>query len=520
MGRRGARLVVDTAAGDRFAAFLERYIVHTKGRWARQPFVLEDWQRQFWDEALSEDPETGLRVYSEVGLGIPRKNGKSMMAAGAAHYFLVGDGEDEPEVYVAAAARHQAGIVLGQSRRIGLTSPRLRPHVHVGAHIITCPANGGILRGLSADAALQHGLNPSANIIDELHAHKSGDLFTALTTGTGARVSPFTLWITTAGAGGGGILDDILDGAWKTGVGETEELADGFLRIYRDRPAGVLIYWYSAPQGTDPADPEVWAAANPASWLQDGSVLGKAHARMTTRGASAEFRTFHLNQRLPTASPWMAEKTWAAGAGAATLSESVRSYAVARVSHDHRSAAIAIAQKDSKTGRVRVRVTTYPAHALAEGETLSLDAIEAELIALRAVYPAKVVSLVRYRSGAHQYHRAVPGPELGLHGAFTEATRQRLSERGAAVIDLPSSTARLTPAAESVASLLGESLLEHDGGTELAYQMSRLTAKADPRGWRINWLSGADVSAAQALLLAVDRALHAEKPSGKRMRAL
>ena len=43
--------------------------------------MLEDWQRDFWWEALEVDPATGLRVYSEVGLGLPRKNGKSVQAS-------------------------------------------------------------------------------------------------------------------------------------------------------------------------------------------------------------------------------------------------------------------------------------------------------------------------------------------------------------------------------------------------------------------------------------------------------
>jgi phage terminase large subunit-like protein len=60
-------------------------------------------------EALEIDPATGLRVYSEVGLGLPRKNGKSMQASAAAHYFPSADGEAGPEVDVAAAARRRAG---------------------------------------------------------------------------------------------------------------------------------------------------------------------------------------------------------------------------------------------------------------------------------------------------------------------------------------------------------------------------------------------------------------------------
>jgi hypothetical protein len=41
-----------------------------------RPLVDEDWQRQFWWEAQEFDPATGLRIYNEVGLGIPRKNTK------------------------------------------------------------------------------------------------------------------------------------------------------------------------------------------------------------------------------------------------------------------------------------------------------------------------------------------------------------------------------------------------------------------------------------------------------------
>ena len=104
------------SGGPHFAAYCERYIRHTKGRWAGRPLIYEDWQREFWWEALEFDPATGLRIYNEVGLGIPRKNTKSTMASAAGLYMLDADGEPEPEVYVAAAARNQAGIVMGQAR--------------------------------------------------------------------------------------------------------------------------------------------------------------------------------------------------------------------------------------------------------------------------------------------------------------------------------------------------------------------------------------------------------------------
>jgi hypothetical protein len=95
----------ELSGGPYFAAFCERYLRHTKGRWSGRPLVFEDWQREFWWEALEVDPATGLRVYSEIGLGLPRKNGKSVMASAFSLYMLAAGGEPEPEVYAAAAER-------------------------------------------------------------------------------------------------------------------------------------------------------------------------------------------------------------------------------------------------------------------------------------------------------------------------------------------------------------------------------------------------------------------------------
>jgi phage terminase large subunit-like protein len=117
--------------------------------------------------------------------------------------------------------------------------------LRIQTHLIECPRNGGIMRALSADAALQHGLNPSANIIVELHAHRDGSLYTALTTGTLAREQPFTLWITTAGATNS-FLHELVQ-LVENGPGELEER--GPQRIYRDRANGTLIWWYGAPGG-------------------------------------------------------------------------------------------------------------------------------------------------------------------------------------------------------------------------------------------------------------------------------
>ena len=499
--------------GPRFAAFCERYVRHTKGRWAGQPLILEDWQREFWWDAFEIDPTTGLRLYQEVGLGIPRKNGKSMQASAAGMYFLVADGEPEPEIYVAAAAKNQAGIVLGQSRRIGQQSPRLLRLIVVRSHAIECPRNGGIMRSLSADAALQHGLNPSANIIDEIHAHKSGELYTALTTGTGAREQPFTLWITTEGDQREGILRDLVS-VMDNGPGELEDR--GALRIYRDRANGQLIYWYSTPDGADIEDPAVWAAVNPASWRTE-DVLRKDYARLKARGALVEWRTYHLNQHVEVADAWMDPDDWAACEnGELGLRADVATWVAVRIAHDHRTAGVAIAQRQGDTFVLRTRTFTAPADD--EDAYLDADKLETYLRGLR--YRARIHVPVRYKEGGKEYHRPRRGPAVAYQSAFFEASKQRLEREGVVMIHVPSTPERLTPAAETLMRLVTARELAHDGDPELARQMGYVVAKPAPKGWSVDWMAGKPVVTAQAAMLAVYLAENEYKPPSRRMRAL
>ena len=496
-------------AGPRFAEFCRRYIRHTKGRWAGQPLVLEPWQREFAWEALEIDPATGLRIYQEVGLGLPRKNGKSLLAAAFAHYFLVADGEAEPEVYIAAAARGQAGIVLGQARRIGIQSPLLRRHLRIQTHLVECPRNGGLMRALSADAALQHGLNPSANIIDELHAHRDGALFTALTTGTLAREQPFTLWITTAGTAHSFLAEMVR--VMDTGPGRLERR--GALRIYRDRVNGTLIYWYGAPDGADIEDQSVWRACNPASWLNDGKVLAKEYARLKARGALVEWRTYHLDQFVEQFSRWMPEDAWEACSGDPVFDARLRAYVCVRVAHDNRSAAVAIAQQQGD--QVVLRVRTFPEHPPAEDEYVDAASIEEHIQGTHKRYPAHVVAEIIYHVGGQIHRLPRHGPEVLHHGAFFEPSRQRLSSAGIVLVDVPSTAERIGPAAAALMQLVTSRSLVHDGATGLTSQMARLVARPTPKGWALTSGTAEPIVAAQAAMLAVHRALTAPRPPSR-----
>lgn len=457
--------------GPHFAAYCERYIRHTKGRWAGRPLIFEDWQREFWWEALEFDPASGLRIYTEVGLGLPRKNTKSTMASAAGIYLLDADGEAEPEVIVAAAAAEQAGIVMGQSIRMVRASPLLEDRLVVQRARILAPQSGGVMRSIAADAPLQHGLNPSGNIVDELHAHKSPELYTALTTGTGAREQPFTLWITTAGVAGEGLLAELYDSMF-VGSGELERR--GSLNIYRDRINGTLIYWYGADRDADIEDPDVWYACNPISWLHDGKFLKAQFARLKARGALLEWRRYHLNQFVGFEDTWLREGAWAACQGDLPLNAALPIGVGIDKSPDGELGAVVIAQRQGEKVVVRSRV--FPAES-ATG-LVSTEAMRQHLRELRSAYPLPM-------SRNDKTRRPIPGPAFGYDRTAFAESAEMLEGDGLNLIEIPMTASVMAPPSTQAFELITTGRLEHDGDPLLLEHVANTTAMLTDRGMKV-----------------------------------
>lgn len=464
--------------GPRFAAFCEDYVIQTKGRWGGRPLVLEPWQRDFWWEALELDPTSGLRVYQEVGLGIPTKNGKSTMASASGAYGLIADGENEPEVYVGAAARGQATIVLGQSRSMVLRSPRLRDHIVPRMHHLECPKNGGIMRALASDGALQHGLNPSWNILDELHAHKNDDLYTALTKSGGAREQPFTIWISTAGPLDRGILHPIYEQAF-SGEGERVQVSD-YHWVYRDRKAGILIHWYGAPREADIEDPLVWLGVNPASWRTE-EVLRREYQRTKARGAILEWRMYHLNQWLDTEASWLPAGAWSALAEGAPdaddpwhgLDSALPVGVGIEKSATSDAAAIAVSQRQGE--RVVIRVQHFAAGATG---AVSLEAMRVALRELRGRFEVP-------QARDPKTQRPHPGPAFAFdRWAFAESAID-LEAEGLNMVEFPQTASALGPASTQAFELITTGRLVHDGDPILARHVETTEALLTERGMKV-----------------------------------
>ena len=81
---------------------------------------------------------------------MPRKNGKSTLAAGIALKLLFADKEPGSGCYSAAADREQARIVFGSAKEIVQRSPKLRQRCQIYKDSIVVPKTGSSYKVLSA----------------------------------------------------------------------------------------------------------------------------------------------------------------------------------------------------------------------------------------------------------------------------------------------------------------------------------------------------------------------------------
>lgn len=296
----------DEQKADRADAFLRENVQHVKGEWAGRPFVPLPWQSERIIRPLFgwQRPD-GTRRYRSCFVAIPRKNGKSTLAAPIALLLLFADREAGAEVYSAAADRFQAAIVFDMAKQMVEASPALRKRCRIFKRSIEVPATGSVYHVLSADAATKHGLNASGIIFDELHAQPSRELWDVLTTSTGARRQPIVFAITTAGYGRESICREVWDYALKVRDGIVED--DAFLPVI-----------FAADPAADWREQATWAAANPSlgATIKPEYLEQECARAREVPAYENTFKRLHLNLWTEADSRWLNSEAWDACAGA------------------------------------------------------------------------------------------------------------------------------------------------------------------------------------------------------------
>ena len=186
-------MVFSEAKAKRAISFFEKRLTHTRGRFARKPFIPLPWERKIIWELFGCEQRPGIRQYDAAYVEIAKKNGKTEFAAGLGLCSLVIDNEPGAECYCAATTRDQANVLHRVARQMVRNSSALSDYLEIidSTKLIRIPNDPeSFFQAISAEAGSHDGINPHFAVYDELHRVKNRDLLDVLRYGADARDQP------------------------------------------------------------------------------------------------------------------------------------------------------------------------------------------------------------------------------------------------------------------------------------------------------------------------------------------
>ena len=488
-----------------------RCLKHTKGQWRGVPFDLLPWQDSIIRDLFGTVKENGYRQYNSAYIEIPKKNGKSELAAAVALLMTCGDGEWGAEVYGCASDRQQASIVFDVAVDMVDQCPALRKRIKpvMSVKRLVYKPTNSFYQVLSAEAYTKHGLNVHAVVFDELHAQPSRDLYDVMTKGSGdARLQPLFFLITTAGTDRNSIC-------W-----EVHQKAMDILAGRKIDPTFYPVI-YGIPDDADWGLEENWYKANP-SLGHTIDIEKVRSAYQSARENPAEenlFRQLRLNQWVKQSVRWMPMHAWDECAFA-TDPETLRGricYGGLDLSSttDVTAFVLVFPPMDEKDKFIVLPFFWIPAGNIAarvrrdhvpydiwqqqgylkttEGNVVHYGFIETFIEELNTRYHIKEIAFDRW--GAVQMV-------------------QNLEGMGFTVVPFGQGYKDMSPASKELMKLTLEKKLAHSGHPVLRWMMDNVYVRTDPAGniKPDKEKSTERIDGAVAMIMALDRAIRNESP--------
>ncbi|QJE95199.1 terminase large subunit [Luteolibacter luteus] len=297
----------DVAAADRAIAFIQAFR-HYKGQWAGQRMTLEAWQKFVIGNIFGwKWVDSGLRRFKYAHIEVPRKNGKTLLAAGISLYMLCADGEGGAEVYNAATKKDQAMILHRDARVLIEKSkdPDFKAAFDIRKNppIIEYGAADSFMKPLGRDTEgdTTDGLNPHAVIADETHAWTTPGFWNVLNSALGARSQPLFLMITTAGHN--------MDSVGRSHSLIVQRILKGEDGGEGDDYFGII---FTIDEGDNIEDPITWAKANPlyGVTVDEKKFRSQLALAKADPAINRELKTKWLNIWINQASLWLDSDKW------------------------------------------------------------------------------------------------------------------------------------------------------------------------------------------------------------------
>lgn len=456
--------------GDELIRFAEAHFRVMKGFRAGETLEFTRWQRWLLRGLLERNDDGRLR-YRRALIGLPRKQGKSLMGSALAVYSMIA-GEPGAEVYAVAGDRQQARIIFNEAKQQVQQSPMLSQVTKVYRDALEMPSFGSVFRVLSSEFKGQAGLNPSTVLFDELWNQGNSELFDQMTLGSGARLEPLVVAITTAGYDLDSLAGRLYGYGKQCAQGEVDDESFGF-------------WWWEAPADCDIKDKSAWRQANPniAEGLLDPDDMDTA-TKQTTESA---FRRWRLNQWVRTQESWLPVGAWERCVSTLTLDRTLPVWVGIDMALKHDSIAVAIAQPQD--GRVVVRARVWQP----KDEGVDVSEIEAYLREVHATYQVM---------------------EFAFDPAYFQRSAEALVDDGLPMTEFPQTGQRMVPACGQTYELIVQGKVAHDGSPTFTDQVLSAAQRMTDTGWRLSkGKSKRKIDACIAMVMAVDRATRRPEPA-------
>jgi len=240
------------------------------------------------------DKKTKFRRFTEVFVLVPRKNGKSVLAAGTANYMFLADGESGAEIYAGATNEKQAWEVFRPAKQMIEKSPGFKETFGVEIFAKSMFHAESASRFEPVIGKPGDGASPYLAIVDEYHEHDTSDLFDTMVTGMGARDQAMMFTISTAGTNKAGPCGIYYDKIVKILGGQMQN----------DRVFGII---FTIDKDDDWTDLRVWKKANPNFGVSVNEEYLIKQLETAKQDVSKQniIRCKHLNQWLTVDAAWM-----------------------------------------------------------------------------------------------------------------------------------------------------------------------------------------------------------------------
>lgn len=218
--------IFDNQKANRAIKFIETFCRHNKGKLAPGVLKLTLWEKAFISCIYGILDEDGKRQFREVALFVGRKCGKTLLASSIIAYTAYVDGEFGSEIYCIAPKLDQSDLVFSAFEFTKDHNADLAKRTRKRKYDYIIDSTNTIIKRIAFSEKKADGYNPMLTVADEMsswQAERGLKQYEVLVSGTGARVEPITLSISSGGYVTDGIYDELFKRGTRFLMGEGEE---------------------------------------------------------------------------------------------------------------------------------------------------------------------------------------------------------------------------------------------------------------------------------------------------------